>query len=76
MSIKNSSKEHVNIIVVRKQQLIDRIFVICVAGLMSIIFINFGCALDTDQLKQCIKKPIAPAVSFFAQFLILPIVCF
>lgn len=59
----------------RKQQPIDKIFVICVAGLMSIIFINLGCALDVKQLQHCVKKPIAPAASFFSQFLILPIVC-
>lgn len=63
-----------NIKVIRKPQLIDKIFVICIAGLMSIIFINFGCALDVTQIKQCVKKPIAPAASFFVQFLILPIV--
>lgn len=63
-----------NIVVIRKPQIIDKIFVICVASLMSIIFINFGCALDLEQLKQCVRKPIAPAASFFAQFLILPIV--
>lgn len=75
MSVKNSSDEHMNIIVVRKPQLIDKIFIICVAGLMSIIFINLGCALDVEQLKQCVRRPIAPAASFFAQFVILPIVC-
>ncbi|CAI6371345.1 unnamed protein product [Macrosiphum euphorbiae] len=65
-----------NIKVIRKPQLIDKIFVICVAVLMTIIFINLGCALDVAQLKQCVRKPIAPAVSFFAQFLILPILSF
>lgn len=64
-----------NIAVFRKPHLIDKIFIYCVIGLMSIIFINFGCAMDVDQLKQCVAKPIAPATSFFVQFLILPIVC-
>jgi len=76
VSVKNSSDAHMNIEVVRKPQLIDKIFVICVAGLMSIIFINLGCALDVEQLKQCVRKPIAPAASFFAQFLVLPILSF
>lgn len=75
MAVRNSSDTHMNIVVIRKSQLIDKIFVICVAVLMSIIFINFGCALDINQLKQCVRKPIAPAASFFVQFLILPIVC-
>lgn len=71
------TKEHevnLNIIVLRKPQLIDKIFVICVASLMSIIFINLGCALDVEQLKQCIRKPIAPLATFVAQFLLLPVV--
>lgn len=75
MPVQNSSDVHMNIVVIRKPQLIDKVFVICVASLMSIIFINFGCALDVQQLKQCVRKPIAPASSFFAQFLVLPIVC-
>lgn len=75
MAVKSSNNVHINIVVIRKPQLIDKIFVICVAGLMSIVFINLGCALDIKQLKQCIRKPIAPVASFFAQFLILPIVC-
>jgi len=74
MIVLNSSDVHMNIIVIRKPQLIDKIFVISVAILMSIIFINLGCAIDVEQLKQSVRKPIAPAVSFFAQFLILPIV--
>ncbi|KAL5232650.1 hypothetical protein ACI65C_000060 [Semiaphis heraclei] len=72
----NSSEVHMNIKVVRKPQLIDKIFVICVAVLMTIIFINLGCAIDVDQLKLCVRKPIAPVASFFAQFLILPILSF
>ncbi|XP_060841208.1 ileal sodium/bile acid cotransporter-like [Rhopalosiphum padi] len=72
----NSSDVHMNIKVIRKPQLIDKIFVICVAVLMTIIFINLGCALDVEQLKLSVRKPIAPAVSFFAQFLILPILSF
>lgn len=73
------SKEHednLNIIVIRKPQLIDKIFVICVASLMSIIFINLGCALDVEQLKQCVRKPIAPAATFVAQFILLPVVSY
>lgn len=72
----NSNNVNKNIIVVRKTQLIDKIFVICVAGLMSIIFINLGCAIDLEQLKQCVRKPIAPAISYLAQFLILPLVSY
>lgn len=74
IAVKNSSDVHMNIKVIRKPQPIDKIFIVCVAGLMSIIFINLGCALDVSQLKQCVRKPIAPAASFFVQFLILPIV--
>lgn len=76
IQVLNSSQDHMNIKVIRKPQLIDKIFVICVAVLMTIIFINLGCALDVEQLKQCVRKPIAPVASFFAQFLILPILSF
>ncbi|CAH1713956.1 unnamed protein product [Aphis gossypii] len=76
MLVLNSSDDHMNIKVIRKPQLIDKIFVVSVAVLMSIIFINLGCAIDVEQLKQSVRKPIAPAVSFFAQFLILPILSF
>ncbi|XP_050428614.1 ileal sodium/bile acid cotransporter-like isoform X2 [Adelges cooleyi] len=68
-SIVNSSENHINVVVVRKQRLIDNVFIVSVAILMSIIFINLGCALELKQLKECIKKPIAPIITFLAQFI-------
>ncbi|XP_026682835.1 uncharacterized protein LOC103513950 [Diaphorina citri] len=62
--------------VVRQERLIDRLFTISVAALVSIIFVNFGCALDWPLLKASLKRPVAPAIGFVAQFLFMPVISF
>lgn len=41
---------------------------------VSIIYINFGCALNWATVKATLKKPIAPAIGFVGQFLFMPVV--
>ena len=60
--------------VVRAERILDHIF-IGVATLM-VIFANMamGCAIDLNECKKLIKKPIAPAIGFACQFIIMPLV--
>ncbi|XP_050531600.1 P3 protein-like [Daktulosphaira vitifoliae] len=76
VSITNSSNSHISVTVVREQRFIDKVFLICVVVLMSIIFINLGCAIEAKQIKECLQKPIAPISSFVSQFIILPIISY
>ncbi|XP_044732463.1 ileal sodium/bile acid cotransporter-like [Chrysoperla carnea] len=78
----NQKNEKINITktlpatVIRKDRVIDHIFTGSVITLVSILYINFGCALDWSYLKETIKKPIGPVIGFFGQFLIMPVLSF
>lgn len=64
----------VNVKVVRSERVIDHVFTYSVAVLVSVIYINFGCALDWSVLKQTIRRPVGPSIGFLCQFLIMPLV--
>ncbi|KAJ9575089.1 hypothetical protein L9F63_007750 [Diploptera punctata] len=62
--VKKSDSLHVT--VVRPQRLF----------LVSIIYINFGCALDWSVFKKTIRKPVGPIIGFISQFLLMPVLSF
>ncbi|XP_038219547.1 solute carrier family 10 member 6-like [Zerene cesonia] len=62
--------------VVRPQRVIDSIFTTSVAVFVSLIFINFGCAMHWPTVKEVLKKPIGPAIGMCGQFLFMPLISF
>lgn len=62
------------VIIIREKRLIDTLFIISVASLVSILYINFGAALDLKKVKASIVRPIGPAIAFFCHFVFLPLV--
>jgi Sodium Bile acid symporter family. len=80
--INNSDKtvlkqsDPLNVKVVRIQGVTDHLFTYSVAVLVSVIYINFGCALDWSLLKTTIRRPVGPIIGFWCQFLIMPLVSF
>lgn len=64
------------LIIIREETVLNHIFTGSVATLVSTLYINFGAALDISVLKGIIKKPIGPAIGFFGQFIIMPVVSF
>uniref|UniRef100_A0A146LKT8 p3 protein n=1 Tax=Lygus hesperus TaxID=30085 RepID=A0A146LKT8_LYGHE len=66
----------IDVTVKRKPAVIDKIFTYSVIVLVSIIFINFGCALDVNSLKQAIMKPIGPVIGLLSHFLFLPLLSY
>lgn len=62
------------VIVIRRERIIDKIFVISVASLMTILYVNFGAALDIQKVKGVLIRPIGPAIAFFCHFIVLPLV--
>lgn len=64
----------VSVVVTRKQRVIDTIFTASVAILVSLIYINFGCAVNWGEFKQILQKPIGPAIGFCGQFILMPLV--
>lgn len=69
-----SSHESLPVIIIREERLIDKLFTISVAALVSILYINFGAALDLTKVKEILVRPIGPAIAFFCQFMFLPLV--
>lgn len=64
------------VIIIRGEEFIDRIFLVSVAVLVSILFINFGAAIDLSKIKAITIRPIGPAIACFCQFVFLPVVSF
>lgn len=71
------SNESLSVVIIREERLIDRIFTISVVVLVSILYINFGAALDLGKVKEILVRPIGPLIAFVCQFLFMPLVrCF
>lgn len=64
------------VIVVRPERVIDTIFVTSVATFVSLIFINFGCAMHWPTVKEVLKRPIGPLIGMCGQFLFMPLMSF
>uniref|UniRef100_U5ESB4 Putative sodium-bile acid cotransporter n=1 Tax=Corethrella appendiculata TaxID=1370023 RepID=U5ESB4_9DIPT len=67
------SSEKLPVIVTREVRIIDHIFTGSVATLVSILYINFGAALDLPTVKQILVRPIGPILAFIAQFGFMPL---
>jgi hypothetical protein len=63
-----------DVTVLRVKSPLDKAFTYSVAALVGIIYINMGAALDTRIITETMKKPIGPAIGFFSQFVIMPLV--
>lgn len=68
------SAEQLPVIIIRETRVIDHIFVGSVATLVSILYINFGAALNLQKLRGIVRRPIGPSIGFFGQFLVMPLV--
>ncbi|XP_048504994.1 ileal sodium/bile acid cotransporter-like [Athalia rosae] len=72
----NKSSEALEVIVIREERVIDTLFTVCVAVLVSVLYINFGCAMDWDICQRTLKKPVGPTIGFFCQFLYMPLLSY
>ena len=70
------AKESMNVEVVRKKTIQSKVFSYSVAILVSLAYINMGCALDIDVVKNTLKRPIGPAIGFICQFLVMPLLSY
>lgn len=60
--------------IIRDKDLISKIFIYSVAIVVSISFINMGCALDLEAVYQVLRYPTAPAIGIFSQYVFMPLV--
>lgn len=62
--------------IVRKKTIQSKLFSYSVAVLVSLAYINMGCAMDLEVVKKTLKKPIGPAIGFICQYLIMPMISY
>lgn len=70
------SNETLTVIIIRKEKLIDKIFNISVAALVSILYINFGAAMDMEKVKEILVRPIGPLLAIVCKFLFMPLLSY
>lgn len=78
-SIKGSSKDSwFDVWVVRsaESRRLTVYFVISVVVLISMANVMMGCELDLEAVLATLKKPVAPAIGLFAQFIIMPVLSY
>ncbi|XP_037824625.1 P3 protein-like [Lucilia sericata] len=70
------SKESFDLIIIRKQRVIDHVFTGSVILLVSLLYINFGAALDLHVLKGLITRPVSPGIGIICQYAFMPLLSF
>lgn len=59
---------------IRRERVIDHVFTGTVVILVSVLYINFGCAMDWGLCKRTLKRPIGPAIGFICHSIWMPVV--
>ncbi|KAH8396216.1 hypothetical protein KR222_005537, partial [Zaprionus bogoriensis] len=62
--------------VVRPERVIDHVFVGSIILLMSLVYINFGAALNLDVLQGLLSRPVGPCIGFVTQVLGMPLLSY
>merc|ERR1719295_701254 len=65
-----------SVAVVRKKTIQSKLFSYSVAVLVSLAYINMGCAMDLQVVKQTLRKPIGPLIGFACQYIAMPLIAF
>lgn len=75
-NVTETSAEKLDVIVLRPQRFIDKMFVYSVIILVSILYINFGAAINMSTIKDIMRKPVGPAICFVCQFVFMPLTAY
>lgn len=68
------SNQSMTVTVLRQETTIDRVFTYSIIALVSILYINFGAALDMAKVKEILVRPIGPLIALVCKFLCMPLV--
>ena len=60
--------------ILRLMRPIDMAFRGIVAFFICLVILAFGCGLNLEVVKECLKKPIAPAIGLGCQYILMPLV--
>jgi len=70
------AQDTMKVSVVRKKTIQSKLFSYSVAILVSLAYINMGCAMDLEVVKQTLKKPVGPLIGFICQYFIMPLLSY
>ena len=66
--------DNYSVSVVRKSSIFDIFFGIIIISLVTVNYVNMGCHMDLQVVKETLKMPIGPLIGFVCQFTIMPLV--
>jgi sodium/bile acid cotransporter 3/5 len=75
-SVTEKSNEQLNVTILRPKRVIDQLFTYSVIILVSILYINFGAALNLQTITDIIRRPIGPLICFICQFIMMPLISY
>merc|ERR1711865_1234562 len=64
------------VLVEKKKTIQSKLFSYSVAILVSLAYINMGCAMDLEVVKKTLKKPVGPLIGFICQYFIMPLISY
>ncbi|XP_063225144.1 ileal sodium/bile acid cotransporter-like isoform X2 [Bacillus rossius redtenbacheri] len=62
--------------VIRQDRAIDHAFTGSVIVLVSVLYVNFGCAVDWAAFRSTVRRPVGPLIGFVTHFLFMPLISF
>ncbi|KAH8419857.1 hypothetical protein KR009_003296 [Drosophila setifemur] len=71
-----SNDSQLEVSVMRPKRTVDYIFMGSVILLMSLLYINFGAALNLEVLRGLITKPTGPSIGFVMQVIGMPLLSY
>lgn len=72
-NVTERSGESLSVTILRPARLIDKLFTYSVIILVSILYINFGAALNLETIKEILRRPVGPIICFMCQFILMPL---
>ena len=81
LSKDNSTRANLNslnVTVLQGRSVLNRLFIVVVFINLILLSFGFGCRLRLDNLKDILKRPVAPAIGLSCQIILMPLVnkCF
>lgn len=70
------STERLEVVIVRPRRLIDTLFIASIITLVSLLYINFGAAINLSTMSEIIKKPVGPLICGCCQFIFMPLMSY
>ncbi|XP_037723861.1 P3 protein [Drosophila subpulchrella] len=71
-----SNDSTLDVKILRPKRVVDLVFVHTVIVLMTLLYINFGAALDLEVLRGLITRPVGPCIGFVTQVVGMPLLSY